>query len=32
MIDVGLDGDPNEPVKPFMGETLRWSIGILADG
>tara|TARA_B100000965_G_scaffold278589_1_gene236375 strand:+ start:1804 stop:2868 length:1065 start_codon:yes stop_codon:yes gene_type:complete len=29
MIDVGLDGDPNDFVKPFhSGETLSWSIQI----
>ena len=27
IIDVGLDGDPNDFVKPFhSGETLDWSI------
>ena len=27
MIDVGLDGNPNDFVKPFhAGETLRWAI------
>ena len=27
IFDVGLDGDPNEFVKPFhAGETLSWSI------
>ena len=27
MIDVGLDGDPNDFVKPFhSGETLSWAI------
>ena len=27
MIDVGLDGDPNDLVKPFhSGETLGWAI------
>ena len=27
MIDVGLDGDPNDFVKPFhSGETLGWAV------